>query len=168
MLKFAKSKTFEFAKIAWYGRNKINKPTITLKLSYKDGDQSKPVLSICGYIWNSKQTDIVCGGQCLDEMAKYKSLSNDETFKKLYYLWKNYHLNDIHSGTVKQEKAVKDLYNTNKNKQSHSYMEYEQICDYLKSLNLYIDDGYVYGSSWLYYAIPEDDLNMIKSLLELD
>ena len=169
MLKIGASKTFDFDKVAWYGGRKVNKPTVTLKLSYKDGDENKPVLSISANIWNAKQTDIVCGGQCLDEMMKYRSLRDNETFKKLYHLWSNYHLNDMHSGTVNQEKAVKEFYNTNKNKQAHTlHTGYNEVCDYLKSVNLYVDNGYVYGTSWLYRAIPEDDLNMIKSLLELN
>lgn len=84
--KMRTEKTFDFGKIDYYGKGrKIN--SVTVEMSYRDG-----VLSICGHIWNGRHTDIVCGGQCLDEIAEYIHSSK---FKKIYRLWKLYHLNDM-------------------------------------------------------------------------
>lgn len=157
-------KHFVFKKVDWYGKGrKINQPEITMSITYND--DNKPCLSICGEVWNSKHSDIICGGQCLDEMAKYESLMNDPTFNKLYYLHQNYHLNDCHAGTVAQEAALKayheacDVCNMNK---SH---DYTSDCEYLKSIELFEDNGWKYGHGWKYHEIPEDDMNAINELL---
>lgn len=146
------SKTFVFPKISFCGCNKVYTPEIELSLKV---DDNKEILSICGQVWNSKHTDIVACGQCLDHM--YKFLKNDKTFRELYRLWKRWHLNDMCPGTIKQEEALEKSGNKSKS--------YSEQCDYLKSVNLYSDDGYEYGSKWLYRKIDEDDLKSIYDLL---
>ena len=97
--KIKMERTFNFGKIDYYGRGrKINLVEVEVKLS-NDG-----VFTASATIWNSKHTDCVCGGQCLDEVAKYVK---SDKFKKIYRLWKQYHLNDMHAGTEKQEEALK-------------------------------------------------------------
>ena len=143
-------KVFDFGKIAYDGNRKINKVTIKIELK---GDE-KPVLSICGNIWNSRGTDIVCGGQCLDDLLPY--FRNNTKFTEIYRLWKLYHLNDMHAGTEVQEELLKK-YNT---------YEYGKACKLLKKHNLYEDKGYRYGSAWLYRPIPENDLKKIIEIIE--
>ena len=110
----------------------------------------KPVFPICGKMGRRP-------GQCLDDIAEYNS---DPLFKVLYRLWKKYHLNDMHAGTEAQEKAVNKWIN-----QGNIY-NYKNACEYLKSINLYNDNGYKYGSSWLYRPIPKKDLEIIKTIIE--
>lgn len=153
-------KTFKFDKVAYTSTRRVNLPTIEMELQYKDNDMKRPVLSICGNLWNAHLTDIVMCGQCLDEMAKLDGLKFNTLFKKLYRLWKLYHLNDMHAGTIKQENALNDA-----KKSGVKIHSYGDSCKYLESIGLLEDDGYKYGSSWLYREIPEDDLNEIKSLL---
>lgn len=43
--------------------------------------------------------------------------------------------------------------------------DYDTQYEYLKKINLYNDDGYAYGSQWLYRAIPVDVIKEIKSLM---
>ena len=86
--------TISFGKYAIYSNKKINEVTVSIELREKD---NKPVLSICGNVWNIRHTDILMGGQCLDELAKYIDCP---LFKEIYRLWKNYHLNDMHAGTI--------------------------------------------------------------------
>lgn len=150
-------KTFSFNKIAYFGEKRVNLPEVEVELEYTE---KGPVLSICGSIWNSKQTDYVCCGQCLDTMMKFSSLANNTLFKKLHNLWKNWHLNDVCAGTVKQEDALKDAI-----KAGHKFCSYEDECKYLDSIGLLEDNGYKYGSSWLYHEIPEDTLKEIETLL---
>ena len=153
-------KTFKFDKVAYTSTRRVNSPEVEMRLDYKDGDMSRPVLSICGDLWNARHTDIVMGGQCLDEMLKLDGLSCNPLFRKLYRLWKAYHLNDLHPGTVKQEQAIEDA-----RKAGHKICSYEDSCKYLESVGLLDDDGYRYGSKWLYRSIPEDDLKLIEELL---
>lgn len=153
------SKTFEFPKIAFYGKRKVNKPTV--EMSLRVTDDGKCCLTICGDIWNATQTDVIMCGQCLDEMDNYKSLHDDNTFKTLYRLWKAYHLNDMHCGTKAQERALIDHFGKRP--------RYEIACEYLKNIGLYEDEnenGYVYGSKYLYWEIPTDDIKLIKEMLE--
>lgn len=149
-----KVKTFKFNKIDFYGKGrKINQPEITLILEYNDDE--KPCLRISGSVWNSRHSDIIAGGQCLDEMAKYESLINDSTFNILFYLWKNYHLNDCRCGGPLQEATLKDCKSSS----------YEERCSYLESKGLLYEDDIKYGTTWWYHEIPEDDMNTINKLL---
>lgn len=152
------SKTFTFPKVAYTSTRRVNLPTIEVEL--RDADSDKPKFSICGELWNSTHTDIVMGGQCLDDLARFDELFCNPLFKKLHKLWKAYHLNDLHPGTVKQEQALDDA-----EKLGVKVSSYDDSCKYLESIGLLEDDGYKYGSSWLYREIPEDDLKEITSLL---
>jgi hypothetical protein len=104
----------------------------------------------------------VCGGQCLDTIAEY--IKGNETFDKIYHFWKLYHLNDMHAGTIEQEAAIK-LWEEQGNK-----YDYTKVCEYLKSINIYEVNyegkPYKYGHSWLYRAIPENDLQEIRALMQ--
>jgi hypothetical protein len=153
-------KTFTFPKVAYTSSRRVNLPAIEVELRYKDNDINRPVLSICGELWDARHTDIVMGGQCLDEMSKLGDLRFSTLFKKLRRLWKLYHLNDMHAGTVKQENALDDA-----KKSGIKICSYDDSCKYLESIGLLVDDGYKYGSSWLYREIPEEDLKEIISLL---
>ena len=44
--------------------------------------------------------------------------------------------------------------------------KYQECCDYLKSINLYEDNGYKFGCGWLKRDIPSQDLEIIKGLLK--
>lgn len=40
--------------------------------------------SVCGGVWNSRRTDYIMCGQCLDELAQYSGIKNNSKFKKVY------------------------------------------------------------------------------------
>ena len=144
-------RTFNFGKIDYYGRGrKINLVEVEVELS-DDG-----VFTASANIWNSKHTDCVCCGQCLDEVAKY--IKSDK-FKKIYRLWKLYHLNDMHPGTEKQEEALLEAGLTG------FAADYRKCCDYLESINLLVDNGYKFGTGWLKRDIPVEDFAEIEKLL---
>ena len=149
------SKTFIFPKIAFYGGRKINQPEVEVELCYDNDGRAE--LSICAYLWNAHHTDIIMGGQCLDEMNEFESLKSNPTFRKLYEWWKLYHLNNLKSGGPLQEAALKDC----------QFSSYEDRCSYLESKGLLYEDGIKYGAQWWYHKIPDSDLNEIKSLLEI-
>lgn len=151
-------KTFSFGKIAFYGRRRINEVDVTVRLE----DEGKgPVFSACADVWNARRTDIVAGGQLLDELDKFKYLGGDELFRKIRRLWKKHHLNDMHAGTPEQEKYLKE-HRTWRG-------DYDKDCALLKEAGLYeVElDGkpYRYGERWLYRPIPEEDLAEIRKLL---
>ena len=152
-------KTFDFGKIDFYGRGrKTNLVTVTVEL--RDTDKGAQ-LSVCGDIWNNLKTDIVCGGQCLDEIKQY---IKSPLFLEIYNFWKLYHLNGMHAGTKEQEKAIEE-WKSNGNK-----YDYMAVCEYLKSIDLYEVENsgqpYIYGHGWLFEEIPESDLQRIKELIQ--
>lgn len=151
-------KKFTFGKVDYYGRGRrINRITVDVGLYYNE--DGKPVFHVCGYIWNGRGTDCVCCGQCLDEIAKFV---HQPVFRKIYRYWKLYHLNDLHAGTREQEEYLM------KNRKSSN--DYDKDCECLKKAGLLTVqlDGkpYTYGEAWVYWPIPEKDLNEIKNLLE--
>lgn len=151
-------KTFDFGKIDWYGRGrKTNAVTVDIEL--KDSGKG-PVFSACADVWNIKRTDIVAGGQCLDELSKFKFLGGNELFRKIYRLHGLYHLNDMHAGTPEQTAYLKE-HRTWRS-------DYDKDCECLKKAGLLTVelDGkpYTYGHAWLYWPIPDSDLAEIKEL----
>ena len=82
-------KTFNFGKYAVANSNrKANE--ITVKVELRETEKGLE-FSASGSVWNSKHTDIIMGGQCLDDLVPY--LKNNKTFKTILDLWHKYHLN---------------------------------------------------------------------------
>lgn len=154
-----------FGKIAYDGKRKINAVSVDVRLT--EDAFGRPCLGISADIWNSKHTDCVCGGQCLDEIAKYKLEHNQELFDFLYYMWQNYHLNDMHAGTPEQEEAL--------SKGCTDRTDYKRACEYLEAQGLYeveyhgleYNGMYRYGSAWLYRPIDQKNLDKLLEVLEL-
>lgn len=153
------TKTFNLGKIDYCGRGrKINPVTVEVTLKEKDG---KPCFSASATVYNQTKTDILACGQCLDSIAK---LTKNKQFMELYRLWKLYHLNDMHAGTIEQENALEDW------ESKGNHYDYTSACDYLKSVGLYEVEyngkPYKYGHAWLYWDIPEYDLKVIQALFD--
>lgn len=153
------TKTFNLGKIDYYGRGrKINPVTVEVTLKENDG---KPCFSASATVYNQTKTDILACGQCLDSIAKR---TKNKQFMELYRLWKLYHLNDMHAGTIEQEKALEDW------ESKGNRYDYISACEYLKSVGLYEVEyngkPYKYGHAWLYWDIPEYDLKVIQALFD--
>ena len=169
-------KTINLGKIAYYGNRKINAVDVEIEVRECGGDQivkrdcgfdtlvgytpKYMELSICGNIWNSRHTDIVCGGQCIDEIAKY---IKTPLMQKIETIWKRWHLNGMKAGTPEQEVAVK------KYRAEHGRRyDYTELCEYLKQIGLYEveftgktvgrmydHEPYKYGHAWIIEDLPE-------------
>lgn len=149
-------KTFKFRKIDFNGTGKkINLAEVEVSF---DGIK----FSASGSVWNSKQTDIISGGQNLDEM--YKHLKRNKTFLIIYSLWKQYHLNDLTPGTPKQMAFLSTIQRPN----NAEFYTWE--CEQLEKVDLLIDDldgkPYKYGTKWLTSDIPAYAKEDINKLLE--
>lgn len=156
--------TLSLGKVAYYGKSKSNEVTLELELKTKsdciDWETLEPIenittLSICGNIWNSKKTDIYCGGQCLDEISKY---IKTKEFNRIKSIWEEYHLNDLNAGTKSQTEAIREW-----ESKGNKY-EYEAACNHLKDIGLYEDRGYKYGHGWLCATIPSEVINEIQTI----
>ena len=120
--------------------------------------------SMSAQIWNPKKTDIYAGGQCVDEVAAY--FPENKIAQRMVEVWQEWHLNDLTAGSPKQEAAVKQWRINNNNHQ----WAYNEICEYLKSIDLLVDKSflhnskpYSYGSAWLKTEIPLEIQNEVKS-----
>lgn len=100
------SRKINFGKIDFNGiGRKIN--SVDLEIELRDVDTDKPEFSVCGNVWNSRHTDLETGGQCIDSIDKF--FKNDRLYNLIENLWKKYHLNCMHAGTVEQEKCLEDF-----------------------------------------------------------
>ena len=154
------TKTFQFGKVALYNQRKINLVEIKIELKYDK--QSRPVFSAMAGVWNSKMTDWTIGGQCLDIIWNQckDELKNPKLYEKILGLWQRNHLNDMNAGTSKQE-SFKSMY-----KKEIGGYEYEKFREYLAQNNCLVDNGYEYGTSWVYRDISKEDLDQILLLLK--
>lgn len=181
--------TLNFGKINARGTSRRYEAEVTIELRRRGGEKTFTMqngekvytgnttpeyveLSICGTVWNTTKTNCIMGGQCLDEM--YKHLRHNETFREIYKLWKEYHLNGMHAGTPEQEKAVQDW----KQKTGKQY-DYTEICEYLKEIGLYEvnftgltvgrryeNEPYKYGHGWIIQELPGDVLVRIEHIID--
>ena len=122
-------------------------------------------LSICATVYNTKRTDCIMGGQCLESINReFRSQLKDVAlWDKIYSLWKNYHLNGMHAGTPEQEKAIEEW-----ESEGHTF-DYKSICEMLKEKGLYEvnytglstgrvydNEPYTYGHAWLVETLPPE------------
>lgn len=132
-----------------------NRKRVYIIMELRHNTENLPVLSICGEVRGNMW------GQCLDSIKECRKGDkfNYNLFSKLYRLWKKYHLNDMHAGTARQEEYLRQT------KDTHKY-DYKVCCDMLRAKGILYDDGYQYGTSWLYRNIPNDTLEEIATLFE--
>lgn len=158
-------RTFDFGKIDFEEVGvKRNLVTVEVGLDFHKG---KWRFSASANVYNSRQTDIVCGGQCFDDIFPYMT---DEKFFKIYRLWKLYHLNDMHPECEHQralgweEKAKKKII-VNEEQKSAGWVRESEHPDGLLCKPCPVC-GYKYGTAWCYMPIPPADLSKIKQLIE--
>ena len=84
---------FSFVKVAWYGKRKSNLIELEVCLTTRNG---YPEFTACGSVWNHIHTDIVAGGQCLDDIIEhFPRFKNSTLYSTIFDLWQKYHLKDI-------------------------------------------------------------------------
>lgn len=148
-------KSYDFGKFAVRSSRRVNDVVAHIKLEENDG---KFVFTASCDVWNAKHTDLVMGGQCFDTVLKYcPELRDSAVFMEIVGLWRKHHLNDMHAGTEAQEAELEKW-------RGHA-ADYKADCQHLKEVGLYEDNGYRYGTSWLYRPIPWEDLNRINQLV---
>lgn len=89
-----KKRTISFGKISFYrskGR-KINEVEIDVSIRDWNGYDE---LSICGSVWNHIHSDIICGGQCIDDEDVTCHFKDDPLYNGILDIWKNCHLHNL-------------------------------------------------------------------------
>ena len=134
------------------------------KITYEDKKSNQKILSIHGVVGPKKNGDAYgsCGQIIYTHIVapNYKEDWNFLKIQAFYNMWERWHLNDMCAGTPTQEKLIR------KWEQIGNKYTYEKACAYLKSNDMYIDDGYIYGSKWLYEAVDPYALEFLKDLTE--
>ena len=87
-----KNRKFSFGKFDYYKRGRrLNEVEIEVRL---DEDEGRFRFAVCGDLWNSKKTDCIYGGQCLDTLKNdFPILNENPLFNTIYVLWQKCHLN---------------------------------------------------------------------------
>jgi hypothetical protein len=145
-------KVITLGKIDYYNTGRKNN-LCELVIDLNETDKGY-AFSMSGFIWNTKKTDCLTCGQICEDFLMY--FPNNEKVKRLVEIWKEYHLNDLQAGTEKQMVALKNA----------PQIDYKAECLYLESIGLLIDNGYEYGSGWLFKTIPSDIIEEIKELIK--
>ena len=185
-----RKRTFDLGKIAyWPKTRKAN--SVNVDICIRKLDNGEFEFSAMGAIWNCRHTDHISGGQNLDTIRKY--VHGNPIFDEIFSLWSEFHLNGLNSGTRKQEAALVE--ESNRRNAEHKAKEekeekpltyadrYEDACEYLKSIGLYIDklgdgevlnceterakkDHYPYGCGWITRVLDDKTLKRINSLID--
>lgn len=105
------------------------------------------------YVFSASAHVIGMWGQCLNyihENAEQYMIPEEKKalYGRIYEVWKEYHLNELQSGTKIQTEAL--------TKELHRADHYKEACEYLGSIGLLEDRGYKYGRGWLCKQIPKD------------
>lgn len=72
----------------------------------RETDAGKLEFSACGEVWNHIKTDIIWGGQCVQDLAAL--FPRDVLAQRIASVHKAWHLNGMRAGTPEQEAALED------------------------------------------------------------
>lgn len=108
--------------------------------------------SMRGKIYNRLGTDILSGGQNLNEILSH--FPNHALFQRMHSIWHRWHLNHHRAGSPAQEEKLRNF-------TAHTRDWYGEATRMLteSGLNpdpdfLYKGKPYIYGSAWLFEEIP--------------
>ena len=120
-----KVRVFSFGKVAYYGKRKINE--ITLEITLYADRNGYPEFTACADVWNNIHSDIVAGGQMIDDLYKqFPRFHNNTIYKTIMELWEKYHCKDV-SNIEGKDKEKMDLLFSDKKR--------SEILEGLKELN---------------------------------
>lgn len=99
-------RVYSFGKVAYNGKRKINEVTLEIELRDWNG---YPEFTACAYVWNNIHTDIVSGGQMIDDLYnKFAAFRYSVLYRTIMQLWEKYHLHNI-SDIPAEDKELIDL-----------------------------------------------------------
>lgn len=162
--------------IPFESKQKLNPVSIELELYQNEQDEY--CLVGVGYVWKSNKSDIVTCGQILDTLTPF--YPQNELFKQIYSIWKEYHLNDMQAGCEHQRENwdLKSdiIYNDKSFFAGHVYYGEERFHSYSNNLIEHPKGllkkpcevcGYKYGTEWKHKRIPDEIVKQIKEIITL-
>jgi len=131
--------------------------SVFCKIEFKED-----VLSISGVVAPTDMGNAFSCGQIIDDaesVEHYAKGWNKAMVSKFTEIWKKYHLNDLHSGTIEQENYIENCCPNS---------DYTTRVNALKKANLYTvkynGKDYTYGNSYLFRPVPENVLEFLVNL----
>jgi len=170
------------------GRRSKHKVTLDIELKRKGDTKQKGVdgksyenelvLSISDSIWQRDESDSLSGGQGQDTLREALDdgkleIGNgisDSQFEKLLDIWDRWHLNDLNAGTTIQKEIIEE------HEDEKKYDKFDKFLDrpvaILEDFDAQPDtetegfgeDGYSYGSQWLFEPLPDDVIEFIEEI----
>ena len=99
-------RAYALGKVGYNGKRKINEVTLEIELRDWNG---YPEFTACANVWNHIHTDIVAGGQMIDDLYnEFATLRDSVLYKTVMQLWEKYHWHDI-SNIPAEDKELIDL-----------------------------------------------------------
>lgn len=95
-------------------------------------------------------------GQCVDSIRE--SGNGNADVERLCDIWERWHLNGMRAGTRAQTDALESYPTTGR--------EFGKVKAYLAGCGLDPDNGYSYGSQWLFEPVPVEVLQELDSILD--
>lgn len=142
--------------------------SIKIKIALKTNTKIKKFECEAKFL-SDKSTNVLIPNNLINWLNEHSDLKDDITFKTIYTLYKKYNKNTLHSGSPLQEDLIKEAISSNL---LRDYTN-SSIISYLKSKRCYIDENYlingvpyVYGTKWLPVEIPEQDIELIKTIIK--
>lgn len=119
-----KKRIYSFGKVAYYGKRKIHEVTLEITL-YADRN-GYPEFTACADVWNNLHTDIICGGQMIDDLYNdFARFRSSTIYNAIRDLWLKYHRKDVTNIEGIDKKKMDILF---------SDMERSEILNALKEL----------------------------------
>lgn len=113
-----------------------------------------PYIHISGRKWNGYFRNY-SSSATIEKIEE--SFPKNKTLLRLANIYREYNMNDFYGGTIRQNEALK---------KKGGRWDYDGAVEYLKSIGLYEDRGYRYGSDWLYKPVPASVVEELKVLSE--
>ena len=89
------TKKISFGKVDGY-HNGRKCCEVVLEVGFSEFKGQEPYFTVSGRLWNHIRSDIIQGGQCVDDLAEeFKELASNERYMKIVELWKGYHLKRV-------------------------------------------------------------------------
>ena len=130
-------KVIQFGKFDGYGNGRKTCAVDVRVQILTTGDKTR--LSIQGSLWNSLHSDILGGGQNLEELGQ---LVKTPKMREIVKVWREWHLNDMRAACQHQRERG-ETWTTHPS----------AVCP---------DCGYVLGSQWLYEELPQSIIDQVK------
>lgn len=130
------------------------KAMVDIKITKSDKGEK---LSICGDIRvkDSKNKTLEhSSGQCVSTLREL--FKNNKKAQRVADVWDRYANNELQAGTPKQMAILRTA------KKEGKAIDYDNALEILKVAGLDTDNGYIYGSKWLFEEIPQEILDEIK------